>query len=346
MRLIELHLLVDAPATSANRDDNGQGKTIKFGDYLRTRWSSQSINRAIRHEAQRINLEMDAGFDASVRTRDIAPRIAKVLVEEYGYDSDKATKEATKKASEIFKADKSDKDESETSTETKGVFLISDYDVKLIASRIAGEKLKFKVTPKNIMEIALYGRFSPNESDLSVYGALISSHAMSTNAIEPELDYFIASDDVLTTTGAAHLGYSSISSATMYCYHAIDIDQLERNLRDFGVDESEITASLKVAIALMIEAILVARPSGKSRTMCGATHYPINVLVNYGKRNVSNLHSAFNKPIADRENAWIELNKQYELNKSKYPRPYQNDVSAKLTELNLDQIITLMTENI
>ena len=56
---------------------------------------------------------------------------------------------------------------------------------------------------------------------------------------------------------------------------------------DFGVDESEITASLKVAIALMIEAILVARPSGKSRTMCGATHYPINVLVNYGKRNAS-----------------------------------------------------------
>ena len=74
--LIELHLLQSFPVSNLNRDDIGQPKTVRFGEYTRGRISSQCLKRATRSLLPVYGLqESELGW----RTKRLADAAAKLL---------------------------------------------------------------------------------------------------------------------------------------------------------------------------------------------------------------------------------------------------------------------------
>ena len=118
------------------------------------------------------------------------------------------------------------------------------------------------------------------------------AHALSTNKVSMEMDYYTAVDDLSPEeeTGAGMIGFTGFNSSCFYRYATIDLDQLKENLAGDGVLAAK-------AVEAFLRASVTALPTGKQNSM--AAHNPpdtIFAVVRQSGAPVS-LANAFCKPV-------------------------------------------------
>ena len=261
MKLIELHILQSFPVSCLNRDDVGAPKTAVFGGATRARISSQCLKRAIRRAARDVLADT---FEGS-RTRKASEELAAALVIRSWSESDaRITADEVlnsflaKENKKAKKSKKGDDESDEASGTTSTLLYFSPSEIDLLADGIhsaktsgdaEASKLKdaaikslVKGLPKDAVDIGIFGRMVANAPDITLEGAGMFSHALSTHKTDNDLDFWTAVDDEKSLgddAGAANMGIAEFNSACYYRYAALNLDLLfdERHLAVLGADE-------------------------------------------------------------------------------------------------------------
>jgi CRISPR system Cascade subunit CasC len=307
--IVELHILQNFVPANLNRDDTGSPKDCTFGGHRRARISSQCFKRAIRTEFK------DAGLlkpeHLSDRTKRLVEEIAKRLTKQ-GAPEDETRGVAIALLNEIgLKVVGDDKteyllfvSESEISA---AVEIATQHWAALNAAgqsqRQGGKNAPVVLPPaiKRTMlerldggraaDLSLFGRMIANLPDKNVEAASQVAHAISTNKVEVEFDFYTAVDDLKPndTAGADMLGTVEFNAACFYRYANVDTTQLLENLRG---DAQTAHSTLNAFLRASVDAI----PTGKQNSMA-AHNMPSLVMTVVRERGQWNLANAFVKPV-------------------------------------------------
>jgi CRISPR system Cascade subunit CasC len=141
-------------------------------------------------------------------------------------------------------------------------------------------------------DIALFGRMIADDKNMNVDAACQVAHALSTNKVEMEMDYFTAVDDLLPDeeSGSDMIGVVEFNSSCFYRYSNINLTKLRNNL---GFNDDLLTA----AVLGYVEASVKAVPTGKQNSMAAQNPagYVRAILRNDGFP--WSLANAFQKPV-------------------------------------------------
>lgn len=286
--LIEIHAIQNHSPANLNRDDLGAPKTCYFGGVLRSRISSQCIKRSIR---------MSAGFEAlrgGIRTRQLANEIAKKVT---------GKADVKKRAAKILEKcgikpkddDKSDMLVYTTREviEEMAAFL-GNGDGKS-DEQLAQEFGKLIAERTAVPDMALSGRMLETGvlKDTTVDAALQVAHAISTHEARPEVDYYVAADDVPgDDAGAGYVDEALFASACFYKYFSIHWKTLVENLKG----NNELAAH---TVGAFIRGAAMVNPTGKQNSF--AAHNPPDGMLVEIKDGPISYANAFAKPAAQGE---------------------------------------------
>lgn len=279
--LIEIHMIQNHAPSNLNRDDLGAPKTCYFGGVLRSRISSQCLKRSIRTSQEFGDLL------GGIRTRQLIRLVADKVTES----------KAKQRAEKIFtlcgiKPKKSKaKAEGEETSQKKSKMLIyttAEAIYKMATLLNDGQGKSDEILAKEFAELiasnvyvpdmALCGRMLEPEGDIwkgldkTVEAALQVAHAISTHEARPEIDYYVAKDDVPgEDAGAGFVDEAMYTSACFYKYFSIDWEQLVKNLNGNAALAAHTVGAFLRGAALVI-------PSGKQNSY-GAHNRPEGILV-------------------------------------------------------------------
>jgi CRISPR system Cascade subunit CasC len=303
-RFLQLHILTPYPPSNPNRDDLGRPKTAILGGVTRMRISSQAIKRAIRtsdvfetalrdHRGQRtqrmgevVNAHLIGRGVSEKRAEEIARAISTafgkikttgVQTEQLAFISPEEREAALKLADEV----------------AAGANIPSDKDLAKVVLR----------TADTAADIAMFGRMLADNPGYNRDAAVQVSHALTTNAVIIEDDYYTAVDDLKTRdedAGAGFIGEAGFGAGIFYLYVSVDRDLLLRNL---GGHNDLAKASLEA----LVRAVATASPSGKRNSF--ANHVKAEfILAELGDAQPRTLANAFLQPVGkgDQLNLSIE----------------------------------------
>ena len=289
MRHLELHILQSVPVACLNRDDFGSPKTALFGNVQRARVSSQCWKRAARERMQ----EEDPALFGGRRTRLIVDPLRRLLQEKHGFDEEKALKSAEELANAVSKLDT-------PPTRVKTLFFTSPLELEALAAAYAGGDKPDKAVKglakkplADAADIALFGRMVASDHSLTLEGAAMFSHALSTHKVSNEIDFFAAVDDLQPDdeAGAGMTGTLEFNSATYYRFAALNLDLLEKHLAALTVEER------RSVVSRFVEAVLCSVPGARKNSMHAATLPSHVLLVVREKGHPVQLVNAFEKPV-------------------------------------------------
>ncbi|MFF2508678.1 type I-E CRISPR-associated protein Cas7/Cse4/CasC [Streptomyces sp. NPDC058067] len=317
---IEAHIIQSIPYANLNRDDTNSVKTVQYGGVNRTRVSSQSWKRAMR-----LRLQQRLGQEA-LRTRRLAERIERHLIDERGWDSGLARRAAQHivVASSVG-AEPPARGQADGPWSSAAMVYVPDSAVAELAElaqehRLALEaakdskslKQKDALVPTDRVDavlrsrngiINLFGRMLAQVDDAKVDGAVQVAHPFTTHETDTEIDYFSAVDDVThdwaDTTGSAHMGHTEHSAGVLYRYVVVDTRELLANLGDD-------TAAARDLITGFLDAAVLSLPQAKKNSTAPHSIPDLVHLAVREDRPVS-YASAFEKPVrASREGGLTE----------------------------------------
>ena len=252
---IEFHALRSFPPSNLNRDDLGSPKTAVFGGARRLRISSQCLKRTWRmSEHFRGQFAED---QLGIRTARLPDQVLGKLGKEVD-DVTKAgllsllSAIGRKKAVGGGDDDDGEGDADEANdgegdgdtSRTAHLLYLSVQEINAVATfakenqEKLGKVLKKKKpdadavkklrkeletylqehTSKNAVDVGMFGRFVTSGEFDTVEGALQVAHALGTQKVELEYDYFTAVDDLGEDPGAGHLGETEFASSVLYLY--------------------------------------------------------------------------------------------------------------------------------
>jgi CRISPR system Cascade subunit CasC len=282
--LIEIHMIQNHCPSNLNRDDLGAPKTCYFGGVLRSRISSQCIKRSIRTS------DDFADLLGGIRTRRLAEQIQGQL---QGKDIIKRAKDVLAKCG-IKSGAKSASSDMLVYTTKNAIKAMADLlkDDTLSIDDLKEQFAGLIEKDVKVPDMALCGRMleTGEIKNTTVEAALQTAHAISTHEAIPEVDYYVAVDDIKgEDAGAGYLDEAIYSSSCFYKYFSIDLEQLVHNL---GGDEKLAAKT----IGAFIYASARTNPSGKQNSY-GAHNYPEGILVEIKDRPF-NYANAFVKPVS------------------------------------------------
>jgi CRISPR system Cascade subunit CasC len=320
---VELHLIQNFAPSNLNRDDTGAPKDCEFGGYRRARISSQCIKRAIREEFR--NQRVLGGSNLAARTRRVTHELARRL-EAQGKEATEARVVAETLLGGIGLAvdDQSNTQYLLFLGEREIAALaqlcmehwdelreIADPAIKAEQSDAADSRLRrTKQDAKNAVpasiqreararldggkaaDLALFGRMLADLPERNIDAASQVAHAISTNRISMEFDFYTAIDDFRPedTQGAGMMGTVEFNSACYYRYANADLDGLLRNLAG---DEELARDTLRAYLRASIDAV----PSGKQNSMA-AQNPPSLVFAVARESGLWSLANAFVQPVS------------------------------------------------
>jgi CRISPR system Cascade subunit CasC len=285
--LIAIHAIQNHSPANLNRDDLGAPKTCYFGGVLRSRISSQCIKRSIRMSDEFRTL------CGGIRTR----QLAKLIADQVSDESDKKRVQGILDLcgfKQIEQKNKNKPEEDDPENEGKSKMSVyttrgavvemanllrnadekTDEDLARDLSSLIGERVA-------VPDMALSGRMLEPEKlskevwkgiDTTVEGALQVAHAISTHMARPEVDYFVAADDIPgDDAGAAYLDEAMYASACFYKYFSINWETLVKNLKG----NSELAAH---TVGAFIRGVALVNPTGKQHSFA-ANNPPDGMLV-------------------------------------------------------------------
>ncbi len=311
--LIQIHMLQNYAPSNLNRDDTGAPKDAVFGGVKRGRISSQCLKRSIRRSS--VFEEAFRGDDLlATRTKTLPKLIGDELqglgatpeeveaivarVPEIGRESTKPNEASD------------DKPQSEDGAEaaevvTKQLIFVAPNEKRPLAESLLAQyrqapakwrttkidditKGLTKVAPRSV-DVAMFGRMTTSAAFEDVQAAVQVAHALSTNALTQEFDYYTAVDDLSGESGAGMIGDIEYNSCTYYKYINAHWEGLAHNL---GGD----TQVARRAVLALLQAAALAQPTGKQNTFA-AQNLPDFVLVEVRDRNLPvSYANAFLKP--------------------------------------------------
>lgn len=280
---LDVHAIQAVPPSNINRDDTGSPKTAQYGGVTRARVSSQSWKRVMRQYFKEHG-EID---NVGVRTKKVVHYVAEKITNiDESIEQEKAMKLAEKVVNGAgVKTPKN--------SETEALFFISSKQAdKLAQAALEGKKankeLRKILASEPSIDIALFGRMLASDAGLNVDASSQVAHAISTNGIQTEFDYFTAMDDYAENPGAAMIESIEYNSSTLYRYANVAIHEF---CQQIGGKNSTINA-----LKLYIEAFAKSMPAGKINTFANQTLPQALLVCLRGDRPVS-LVSAFERPI-------------------------------------------------
>lgn len=310
---VELHMIQNFAPSNLNRDDTGSPKECEFGGYRRARISSQCLKRAVRMRFPEI---LPAHELATRSKRVVTERVVPALVA-LGHEAPMA-RAAVERALAAVKL------EVDEDAENQYLLFLANGEIdalvqachrnfeplsKAVEKASRSKKEAQKEIPDEVRkaveaildggkaaDLALFGRMIADLPDKSCDAAAQVAHAISTNRVSPEFDYYTAVDDLnpKADTGAGMIGTVEFNSACFYRYSNVDLAQLANNLKD---DRDLATRTLEAFIRASIEAI----PSGKQNSMA-AQNPPSFVMAVVRRAGLWSLANAFLRPVAADEN--------------------------------------------
>ena len=310
--LIEIHAIQNHSPANLNRDDLGAPKTCYFGGVLRSRISSQSIKRSIRMSRE---FEQLLG---GVRTRQLARLIADNLTgaPKVKERAEKILADCGFKLRETRRSNMED-DDSQDENRSKALIYTTYEVVKEMATllqndgqktdaQLATEFSKLIAQRTAVPDMALSGRMlEPDKSankvwerlDTTVEAALQVAHAISTHEARPEVDYYVAKDDVPSDdAGAGYVAEAMFTSACFYKYFSIHWETFVTNLRSYGEKHEELAAH---TVGAFIRGAALVSPTGKQNSF--AAHNPPDGMLIEIKNTPTSYANAFARPAAQGE---------------------------------------------
>tara|TARA_R110002072_G_scaffold302354_1_gene484881 strand:- start:59323 stop:60873 length:1551 start_codon:yes stop_codon:yes gene_type:complete len=165
----------------------------------------------------------------------------------------------------------------------------SDRIKKSVAKVVKG----FREAGSTAVDIALFGRMvaEVKKGTMNTDAASQVAHAISTNKVEMEFDFYTAVDDLQESeeTGAGMMGTVEFNSSCFYRYANVDLGQLLSNL---GGDQE----LAERTVAAFLRASIQAIPTGKQNSMA-AQNQPSFVLAVVRDSGLWSLANAFVKPV-------------------------------------------------
>ncbi|MGO9177496.1 MAG: type I-E CRISPR-associated protein Cas7/Cse4/CasC [Desulfobaccales bacterium] len=300
--LIEIHAIQNHSPANLNRDDLGAPKTCYFGGVLRSRISSQCIKRSIRMSEEFKKLL------GGIRTRRLAEEIANKV----------NGKDVKKRAEKIldfcgFKPKKSKQQDAEGSDKSKMLVYTTqeaiDEMIKLLQNdngknddELAKQFGKLIAERTAVPDMALSGRMlEPDKSskiweklNTTVEAALQVAHAISTHEARPEVDYYVAADDIPgEDAGAGYVDEAIFASACFYKYFSIHWETLFNNLRD----NKKLAAH---TVGAFIRGAALVNPTGKQNSFA-AHNPPDGILVEIRENAPISYANSFARPVSQGE---------------------------------------------
>src|SRR3972149_6567514 len=219
---VELHILQNFAPSNLNRDDTGSPKDCEFGGYRRARISSQAFKRAIRDTFERESLLPHGNL--AKRTRLLVEEVANRL-ESRGKPKDQSITVVSKALAGMgLKVSDDNKTqyllflgEAEIANLTQACLAHWDALADIAApeepatpsrGRRARQAEKETVPPevqatlrpildgKRAADVALFGRMLADLPDKNRDAASQVAHAISTNKVSMEFDFYTAVDDL------------------------------------------------------------------------------------------------------------------------------------------------------
>lgn len=317
---VELHMLQNFAPSCLNRDDTNSPKDCEFGGYRRARISSQCLKRAIRTHFK--DAALLPGENLGERTKRVVELIAERLAKD---GKDLETAKAAVTAALAAARLKATPEGAEVKTQY--LLFLGNQEIneltRLIATQwealtkqpeateASGKKKTAKqqkaeaqnaVPPEVVKavdklldggkaaDLALFGRMLADLPEKNVNAACQVAHALSTNKVNMEMDFYTAVDDLKPedSAGADMLGTVEFNSACFYRYANIDCDALLKNLHgDEDLTRKTIEAFLKASRS--------AIPNGKQNSSA-AHNEPSFVFAVVRKSGLQSLANAFVKP--------------------------------------------------
>jgi len=351
--IVELHMLQNFAPSCLNRDDTNSPKECQFGGYRRARISSQCIKRAIREDFKK-SLDLPPEFLAR-RSKLFVDKLTDKLIQ-----GGKRQEEARVVAIRALNSIGLGVDEKDNTTQY--LLFLGEKELNNMAEMVLanwaglksidakekagkqksdlGKKLKGTLDGGKAVDLALFGRMLADLPDKNIDAACQVAHAISTNKVNVEFDFYTAVDDIKPKeeAGAGMMGTIEFNSACYYRYANIDLEQLKKNL---GNDE----ALAYKAIEAFLRASVNAIPSGKQTSMASPTP-PDFILAVVRDSGAWSLANAFAKPVSPGSNGnlvehsitalvdyWNRLVKVYG-DKGVRAKPALALVKAELTGLN------------
>ena len=304
--LIQIHMIQNHSPANLNRDDLGAPKTCYFGGVLRSRISSQCLKRSIRLSP------LFAGLCGGVRTR----QLARLITEGMDAKARARAEEVMKDAGFLPKREKKQDDGEDigaTAERSKALVYTTRAAIERMrklfvdnpakkSSELAADFAKIIAEDVAVPDMALSGRMlEPDKSakevwkglDTKVEAALQVAHAISTHEARPEVDYFVAADDIPgEDAGAGFIDEAMFASACFYKYFSIDLDQLNTNL---GGDKANVPDIAARTVGALLGAASLTNPSGKQNSFA-AHNPPDGILIEYRDIPIS-YANAFARPV-------------------------------------------------
>lgn len=300
---INFHVLITHSPSCLNRDDMNMQKSATFGGVRRVRISSQSLKRAIRtSDAYRMRLG-----ERSLRTRDLgrlAVRYAEALAGRFPAERVRqaiawmAGKEGLTEDTEASAVAPWAITEVARMCDVITAGEAEGLDAKKLQKQIEKDAAGFRSAAAQTLDIALSGRMSTSDLMTPVDGALAVAHVITTHAVDSDIDWFTAVDDLVSEageTGAGHLNTQEFSSGTFYRYASLNLAQLQENL---GGATRERTLEIAGHLAFLFATIV---PEAKQQTFA-AHNLSDAVLVSFSDLPVS-LANAFEAPVTAERNS-------------------------------------------
>src|SRR6185437_3574108 len=320
---IELHILQNFAPSNLNRDDTNSPKDCEFGGYRRARVSSQCLKRAIRRSFESEDL-LPAEHLAS-RTKRLLDALTAGLAGQ-GRPAEQARAVAQAALAGIKLGPK---DDGKTqyllflgAAEIKGLVAVLDQHWDVLAPLAApaneeggapakaqsakqakkagkdaiplaiGNAMQGVLNGGKAADLALFGRMLADLPDKNIDAACQVAHALSTNKVSMEFDFYTAVDDLKPddTAGADMLGTVEFNSACFYRYANVDLGALLKNLGgDLELARKTVEAFLRASV--------MAVPTGKQNSMA-AQNPPSLIMAVVRGRGLWSLANAFAKPVA------------------------------------------------
>jgi CRISPR system Cascade subunit CasC len=153
---------------------------------------------------------------------------------------------------------------------------------------------------KDAADIAIFGRMVASDHSLTLDGAGLFNHPLSTHKAENDIDFFSAVDDLQPEeeAGAGMTGTLEFASATYYRYAALNLDLLwTGNKERPGHLELLSTAERKAVVDTFLRAAIVAVPGARKNSMNAHTlpSYVLGLVKDRGQP--LQLVNAFEKPV-------------------------------------------------
>lgn len=333
---VELHFLQNFPPANLNRDDSGTPKNCQFGGERRARISSQCIKRSIRTSPV---FEETLSSEIGIRTKRSADRVAEILETSHGVSAEAAGELAKAALNELISLaddgktkvlyyaapaeledlanrihDGADPESlEEAASARRKLDAIEDGDTDDAQKAVDEARGKLQKSIKTAVsdfvdanqnrarsvDIALFGRMLAEKPVLNLEAATQVAHAISTNRVSMEFDFYTAVDDLNpeSETGAGMMGTTGFNSSCFYRYMQVDVDQLATTLSPESDPTKESYAQAVDGVTAFMKAATTAIPTGMQTSFAAQTppHLVLAVVRPSGRMPMS-LVNAFEKP--------------------------------------------------